>query len=255
MGERKEYAPGTFCWVDLATSDAEGAKAFYAALFGWQSEDMPSGPTGTYTLLKIGGDDVAALYEATESPHPAWLSYVAVEDAEATAGRLEELGGSVMTAPFEVGPVGRMAVVRDPQGAVFALWQAGSKPGAAQVNAPGALTLNQLNTSDPEAAQEFYRALFGWEIHAVEGGDVPYWGIQNQGKLNGGMMQLPPGSPAPPHWLTYFGSPDVEADSLTLVELGGQVHVQPMSVPGGDILVAQDPQGAVFGLFSGGYDD
>jgi hypothetical protein len=254
MGRRTSYTPGTFCWADLATSDPDGAKAFYEALLGWQSEDMPSGSTGSYTMLKLDGDEVAGLYPMSGGAHPAWLAYVAVEDAEEAAARLEELGGSVMTAPFEVG-VGRAAVVRDPQGAVFALWQAGQKPGAVQVNAPGALTLNQLNTSDPEAAQAFYTELFGWLIQPVEGGDMPYWGIDNDGKLNAGMMPLSPGTPAPPHWLTYFGSPDVEADAARLVELGGQVLLAPMSVPGGKIIVAQDPQGAVFALFSGEFDD
>jgi predicted enzyme related to lactoylglutathione lyase len=123
------------------------------------------------------------------------------------------------------------------------------------VNGPGALSLNQLNTSDPEAAQSFYSDLFGWRIEQVSGTETPYWGVYRGERLNGGMMPLPPGAPAPSHWLVYFGTDDVDAAADQISSAGGTVMVPPQEVPGGRILVAEDPQGAVFALLAGRFDD
>jgi predicted enzyme related to lactoylglutathione lyase len=148
-----------------------------------------------------------------------------------------------------------MAVLRDPTGAVFALWQPGDNIGATVVNGPGVLSLNQLNTSDPDRAGDFYRRVFGWRIESVGTPEWPYWGIWNGDALNGGMMSLPPDAAAPSHWLVYFGSDDVEEDSGRIAELGGRVLVPPTSVPGGRIIVAADPQGAAVALFDGRFDE
>jgi hypothetical protein len=143
-----------------------------------------------------------------------------------------------------------MAVIQDPEGAVVCVWEPRTSIGAELVNEPGALTINQLNTSDPERAQEFYAGVFGWRFDQVAEGDQPYWGIYNGDRLNGGMMAQPPD-----YWLAYFGSDSVDDDVGRIGELGGQILVPPMTVPGGRILVAQDPQGAVFGLLAGRFDD
>jgi uncharacterized protein len=148
-----------------------------------------------------------------------------------------------------------MAVIQDPTDAVVSLWEPHGSIGAQFVNAPGALSLNQLNTTDPDAAARFYEGLFGWRIEEVAGGDQAYWGIYNGDRLNAGMMQLPPDAPAPPHWLVYFGSDDVDADAGRIGDAGGTVLVPPTDVPGGRFLVVQDPQGAVVGLFAGRFDD
>ena len=143
-----------------------------------------------------------------------------------------------------------MAVLMDPVGAVLCVWEPGTSIGAERVNEPGALTLNQLNTSDSARAQEFYSGVFGWRFEQVPGGDRPYWGIYNGERLNGGMMEEQPSA-----WLVYFGSESVDDDAGRVVELGGRVIVPPMSVPGGRILVAQDRQGGVFALVDGRFDD
>jgi predicted enzyme related to lactoylglutathione lyase len=254
MGERTEHAPGTFSWADLSTTDTDGAKAFYTGLFGWDAEDTPIPDGGVYTMLIKGGRNVAALSAAMEGQPSAWNSYVTVESADDSAAAAQEHGGMVVMEPFDVMDVGRMAVVQDPTGAFLAVWQPGTNVGAERVNEPGALTLTQLNTSNPDRAQEFYAGLFGWRFEAVEG-DMPYWGIYNGDRVNGGMMPLPPDSGAPSHWLVYFGSEDVDDDAGRIGELGGQVMVEPMPIPSGRIMVAQDPQGAVFALFSGKFDD
>lgn len=255
MGERTSYSPGTFSWTDLATTDTEGAKRFYTGLLGWEIDDRPIPGDGVYTMLLRDGKDVAALFEGQEGMPTAWSSYVTVESADAAATRAGDLGGTPMGDPFDVMDAGRMAVIQDPTGAVVSVWEAHGSIGAQLVNGPGALSLNQLNTTDPETAQRFYEGLFGWRTEEVAGGDQPYWGIYNGDRLNGGMMRLPADAPAPPHWLVYFGSEDVDADAGSVGDAGGTVLVPPTDVPGGRFLAAQDPQGAVFGLFAGRFDD
>jgi predicted enzyme related to lactoylglutathione lyase len=251
MGERTSHAPGTFSWVDLATSDASGAKAFYGGLLGWEFEDMPIPDSPPYSMATIGGRTVAALYGKRDEQAPsAWLSYVTVEDADAAAARAGELGGTVISEPFDVMEAGRMAVLQDPTGAVFAVWQPRASIGAQLVNDPGALTMNQLNTSDPQAAQDFYGGLFGWTFQQVAPGENAFWGIDNGGRLNGGMMRADP-----PQWLVYFTSTDLDARAAKIGELGGRVGTGPLPIPAGRFVVASDPQGAVFALFEGRVDD
>jgi predicted enzyme related to lactoylglutathione lyase len=259
VGERSGYRPGTFSWTDLSTTDQEGAKAFYGELLGWQAEDVPVGEGITYTMMSIDGKNVAAVSplradQREQGIPPFWMSYVTVDDADAVAARVGELGGTVLAEPFDVLEAGRMAVLQDPQGAVFAIWQPRESIGAELVNAPGALTLNQLNTSDPEAAGRFYSDLFGWQVEPLEEVDQPYWRISNQGTLNAGMMNLPPDGEAPPHWLVYFATEDLEASTRHISERGGEVVVPPMPVPAGRIAVTRDPQGAYFALWQGQLD-
>ncbi len=256
MAERDSYKPGAFSWAELLSNDTGGARAFYTGLFDWSHEDRPIGEDGTYTMFSIEGRHVGALHAGQqEGMPPVWNSYVTVEDADASSERAKGLGATALAGPFDVLEAGRMSVIQDPQGAVFSIWQPRDHPGAALVNAAGALTLNQLNTSDPDAAGSFYAGLFGWEVRQEESPGPRYFGLYNDGWLNAGMMDLPEGSPAPPHWLVYFGSDDIDASAGRVAELGGQVLVPPMPIPAGRIAVAQDPQGAIFALFEGRFDD
>lgn len=258
MGERTNYAPGTFCWVELATTDPAAAKKFYGSLFGWEHDDRPVGESAVYTLLRLGGRVVGALYEQpaqqrSYSP-PNWLSYISVEDVDATAAQARHLGATVGAEPLDVLDAGRMAVIVDPQGATFAIWQARGRYGAQLVNDPGALSLNQLNTDDPEGAQSFYAELLGWSFSFTGTDDQAYWGIDNGESLNGGMMALPAGTPAPPHWLAYFTSADLDASAARVQEMGGTILAPITPIGPGRIAVAQDPQGAAFALFEGRVD-
>jgi uncharacterized protein len=255
MGERTSHTPGTFSWADLSTSDADGALRFYTGLFPWEAEDLPIPGGGVYTMLRLDGKAACAISAAREGQMTAWLSYVTVDDVEAVARRAGELGGTALAEPFDVMEAGRMAVVQDPTGAAFALWQPRDSIGAEIVNRPGAFTLTQLNTGDPDRAGEFYTGLFDWRVEQVGGEDQPYWGFYIGERANAGMMRLPAGSPAPPHWLVYFGTDDIDAASERIGQSGGTVMVPKTEVPGGHIVVAQDPQGAVFGLFAGRFDD
>ena len=257
MAERDGYIPGVPCWVDTSQPDPDAAAAFYSGLFAWEVEDlMPPGSQGKYLVARLHGGDVAAISTPPEGATgpAAWNTYVWVDSADETTSRVRQAGGTVVMEPFDVFEAGRMATCTDTEGATFWVWQAKEHRGARIVNEPGALTLNQLTTSDPERAQEFYSGVFGWRFEKVPG-DMPYWGIYNGDRLNGGMMPLAAEGGVPSHWLVYFGSEGVDDDAGRIGELGGTVMVAPMPVPGGRILVAQDPQGAVVALLSGRFDD
>jgi uncharacterized protein len=254
MGERTSYAPGTFCWVDLNTDDQDASKAFYAGLLGWEYEDTPIGDGIHYSMAQVDGLDVAAIAPmppGTEVTH--WNCYVSVEDADATAALAGEHGATVVAEPFDVFDAGRMAIFADPQGAMLSVWQPKEHIGAGLVNAPGALSWNDLITPDLEASADFYRAVFGWRIEETPGSDGQYWSISNGERLNGGLMPMPPG--AHPAWNLYFAVDDADAAVARAGELGGETVMGPMDIPNGTRLaVIRDPQGAVFSVGAGPMD-
>ncbi len=143
-----------------------------------------------------------------------------------------------------------MAVMQDPQGAYFMVWQPSAHFGAALVNAPGALVWNELSSPDLNASSAFYGGLFGWEIAPFQGSPTPYLSIKNAGANNGGMRELrPPG--VPPHWLVYFGVQDIDAGLAKVQELGGSTVAGPIDIQMAKIAVVKDPQGAIFALYAG----
>jgi predicted enzyme related to lactoylglutathione lyase len=254
MGERSEYTPGTFCWAELATSDQDAAKAFYAGLLGWDTDDRPVGDGAYYSMQLVDGKPVAAIAGQPQQQRdagvpPLWNSYVSVDSADAVAERAKELGATVHAPPFDVMTAGRMAVIQDPQGAYFMLWEAGDHFGAALVNTPGALVWNELQSPDLDASGAFYGELFGWQMADFPGMGDRYVSIRNGEANNGGMRDLTP--PAPPSWLTYFGIDDVEAGIARVQELGGTKLVGPIDIGIAKIAVVADPQGAVFALYAG----
>ena len=259
MGERTQHAPGTFSWADLSTTDQEGAKAFYAGLLGWDFEDTPVGDGMVYSMAKVRGKSVGAISTQPEQQReagvpPMWNNYVTVASADETARRAGELGATVHAPPFDVMDVGRMAVIQDPQGAFFMVWEPRASIGAELVNEPGALVWNELATSDLDAGAAFYRDLFGWETPEFEGAPETYLSIRNGGRSNGGMHpRVAPG--APPHWLPYFGVEDVDAAVANVGELGGGVIMGPVDIPQARIAMVTDPQGAMFALYAGAMED
>jgi predicted enzyme related to lactoylglutathione lyase len=254
MGERENYAPGTFCWADLGTTDADAAKSFYTGVFGWEAVDAPAGDAVTYTTFKLDGHDVAAMYEMGEEERasltPHWSSYVSVEDVDALAPRVLELGGEVLAHPFDVMQAGRMTALRDPTGATVHLWQPRAQAGAALVNAVGAMVWNELATPDPARARDFFSELLGWELEPEESG---YGVIKNRGELNGGIR--PPQDGEPTHWLVYFTVVSVDDAIKKIRDAGGSVIAGPMETSVGHVAAVRDPQGAPFALFEGETDD
>lgn len=261
MGKRSHYPPGVFSWTDLTTPDQDSAKQFYSALFGWEADDQPVSEGVVYSLMKLAGEDVAAISPQPQQQReagapPLWNSYITVESADAALARARELGGQVHADAFDVFDVGRMGVVQDPQGVFFLVWEPRSMIGASLVNGPGALSWNELHTSDLDAAEAFYGDLFGWKTERFPSDEIDYRIIKAaDGHTNGGMSgTLAPGTP--PHWLVYFGAEDADRTVAQLGELGGSTLMAPMDLgPGLRIAVVQDPQGAVFALYAGRFDD
>src|SRR5438309_2655853 len=150
MPTKTKYEHGQFSWVELGTTDSAAAKKFYGGLFGWTFEDMPAGPDMIYTMNKLGNHRTSALYKMGKDMQgmpPHWLSYVTVDDVDATTAKAKQNGAKAMKEPFDVMDVGRMSVLTDPTGAHIALWQAKKHIGAGIVNEPGALTWNELFTN------------------------------------------------------------------------------------------------------------
>jgi predicted enzyme related to lactoylglutathione lyase len=265
MGTRTRYEPGTFSYVELATVDVADAKRFYGGLFGWQHEDVPMPDAEPYTIARIDGDSVAGLTpqqpqqrEAGIPPH--WFSYITVASADETAAKAKELGGTVHAGPFDVMDIGRMAVIADPTGGMFGIWEAGEGIGAERVNDPGTLTWNDLATNDVDAAKDFYSGLFGWSVDELETGGGPrYWSISHEGGAsgrNGGMRELTPEEEGvPPNWTAYFAVESIDDALAKAQELGGEVMFGPLEVPSGRFAVLHDPQRAVFAVVEAEFDD
>jgi predicted enzyme related to lactoylglutathione lyase len=251
MAEFESYSPGTPCWVDLGTTDPEAARAFYAAVFGW---DYDVGPpeAGEYTVATVRGKPVAGLYAygpEMEGTPPTWTMYLATDDAAGCARRMEQAGGTVLAGPMQVMEEGAMAVVRDPSGAVVGLWQAGRHIGARVANEPGGFIWNELLTRDLQAARGFYVDVFGYDTDEMDvGAPTPYVVLKLADREIAGMMTTPPHVPeqAPSHWLTYFAVSDTDAAVADVEKAGGQVMNGPNDSPYGRLAVVADPQGAVF---------
>lgn len=259
MAERTKYTPGTFSWADLSTSDQEAAKAFYAGLFGWEADDLPVGDGAVYSMMKRDGRRVAAIstqpqQQADAGVPPMWNSYVTVASADDAAARADELGASVHAPPFDVMDAGRMAVIQDPQGAFFMVWEPKENIGAELVNGPGALSWNELASPDPPASASFYGDLFGWDARDIEDMPVPYMVVSVGERANGGIRAMG-NDPSPPHWLVYFGIDDLEAGLAKAKELGGNVMAGPIDIGIARIGIVQDPQGAMFALYAGEFED
>ena len=240
--------PNTFCWVELGTS----ARTFYADLLGFSTDDVDLGTSSTYTLLTMEGKSIAGLYSLNEdqkqqgiSPH--WLSYVLVDDIDASARQAKELGGALSMGPFDVPNVGRMAMLRDPTGAVFALFQTGGHEGAEPMdNKPGMFCWNELATRDTGVAKKFYTELLGWTAEDSDGPMGTYTTFKNAGRLAGGMLTL---GDVPPHWLVYFAVEDCDGAVDKASGTGGRVVVPPSDIPDiGRFSVITDPQGAAFAV-------
>jgi predicted enzyme related to lactoylglutathione lyase len=269
--ERDGYIAGVPCWVDTSQPDPDAAAEFYGGLFGWEFEDaMPPGASATYLIARIRGGDVAAVSSPPEGA-PAqvvWNTYIWVEDADESAAKAGEAGGSVLNGPFDVMDAGRMAALADPEGSALCVWQARQHRGARVVNEPGALTFNVLNTRDPEAAKRFYGAVFGWTTLAL--GSSEFWTLSPYGdylealtpgtrertaELGAGGFEEVVAAITPiagddadtlAHWGVTFSIEDADATVAKATELGGTVLVAPVDAPYSRLTVLRDPQGATF---------
>ena len=265
MSERSEYAPGEFCWVDLATTDVDGATRFYADLLGVEAERAPGDPeeTGGYGFFIKNGKMICGFGPTEQEGQPsAWSSYIKVEDADATAERVEEAGGQVHAGPFDLpNESGRIAVLQDPTSAFVCINQQQRHPGAQLVNQPGAWTWNNLMTRDLEGARDFYGQVFGWTaVHSEPAPpNILNWQVDGQRWPEGlgGLMGITDDLPAdmPAHWQVYFIVENAD-DSIAQAESNGaKLGFGPIDVPVGRLATLVDPQGAVVSIVESHYPE
>ncbi len=265
MSERDGYEPGVPCWVATVHPDPEKGVSFYTELFSWEATNlMPPESPSKYFVCTRRSSDVAAVASERSSDAtsvPAWDTYIWVESTDDTVAKVSAAGGSVVIEPFDLLHVARIAVVADPAGAVFGVWQPGEHRGAQLVNEPGAWSMSQLNTRDPEGAKAFYGRVFGWETDTFDmgEGEITLWRLP--GYVGGEPTQpvsrevvgvmVPKSGDAEEvaaHWSVDFWVDDVDAAADKAAELGGEVKISPFDTSVGRTAVLADPQSAVFSV-------
>jgi uncharacterized protein len=247
MPQISETPPGGFCWAELGTSDQGGAKAFYQSMFGWGVQEQPMGPGETYSMFQKDGRFVGAAYRLQAEQQgvpPNWQVYVRVASADAAAAKAKELGGSVLAGPFDVFESGRMAVIQDPKGAVFGVWQPKQHQGFGLVDETSTFCWAELMTNDLANSGSFYKSLFGWGAKGSP--EYTEWTL-GEGSI-GGMIEIQKDwGDVPPHWLVYFMVDDCDAAVAKAQSLGGTTVMPARDFPGvGRIAMLKDPQGAAF---------
>lgn len=263
-----QHKHGTFSYIELATKDAAAAKKFYGGLFGWTFDDQPV-PGMIYSMCKIGGQVLGALYQIDDSPggematsggqHGAmpshWASYITVSDVDATTKKVTASGGKVLKEPFDVMTFGRMSVVEDAGGGTVCLWQAKDHIGAHVKDDPGTFCWVELYSNNVDRDGKFWLETIGWK---ADNHDMGPMGMYTVFKTDadaksgvGGMMGMPPNlKGAPNFWLMYLATNDVDASTAKAKALGGKVKMEPMDIPNiGRFSVFEDPTGAAFALY------
>ena len=262
MSERETFPHGVPCWVDVPAPDPDAARNFYGAVLGWEFDgpgEMPGDPSGEYWVARLRGRDVAGVSSMPAQGLPGWNTYVRVDSADAAAVAVREAGGEVTVEPFDVPPAGRLAVVADPGGATFCVWEAGVREGAKLVNEPSAWSMSALHTADPETVMPFYRAAFGWEAEAFGPPEAGFWIWRLPGFVGGEPEQPVPrdvvatmarADEEAPSWRPDFWIADVDRAAAAAAEHGGSAIEGPADVPGIPFrsAVLEDGAGAVFSL-------
>jgi len=262
MSDRDGFEHGVPCLVTGVFPDPGAAATFYSDLFGWETEDlMPEDDPGSYIRGRLRGRDAAAIvseHGAPAPPEPAWTTLVWVESADGAAAKAADAGGRVIGQPFDSPGGGRQAVLADPAGAVFSVWEPRQHRGAQVVNEPGAWSMSSLSTDDPEGAKRFYSEVFGWDTRSFEmgGGEITMFTVAD---YVGGEPQQPvprdviavmmprsDGEGGPPRWTVDFWVADVDAAVAKVSDAGGEVLAAPYDVSGTGLrqAVVRDPQGA-----------
>lgn len=242
---------GAPCWTQLGTTDPADAARFYGGLFGWAAETDPRPEAGGYTIFTLNGEPAAAVAPLMDPRQPVrWLLAFATDDVDDATAKAQKAGAQVWMGPMDVFEQGRWALLSDPTGAAYSLWQARDFKGFGVVDEPGAFGWADGTTRDVPGALKFYTDTLGWEVTPSD--EYPMVGAA--GTMFGGIMAMgdlfPPEVPA--HWNPFFVVADVDAAVAKARELGGEVIHGPEDVPmdnGPRIAVLRDPQGGVFGVF------
>ena len=256
MPEVNGFEPGLFCWAELSTSDANSAKSFYPTLFGWDVEDNEIPGGGVYTMYKLRGRYVGASSEQREDERsqgipPHWNLYISTDDADGDAKRAEAAGGTVVAPAFDVMDAGRMAVIADPTGAIFGLWQSGQHRGFGLAFETGSVVWNELLTNDLDRATAFYTETFGWTAESSPTPTGTSYTVFRKGETQvAGAMANPEGMESmPPNWGVYYAVDDCDAIAARVKELGGSIYFGPQFMETvGKFATCADPQGAAFSI-------
>jgi len=257
MTRRTGFAGGEICWTDLQTRDVEAAKSFYAGVFGWRYEDLPTPDGRSYAQAFLGGELVTVIAPQNPRQEAAgasgqWNVYFAVEDARDLAGNLAHFNGTLEFGPEAVGETGVMVFFAPPGGGTTGAWQAGTHFGTARAEEPGALAWAELLTPEPQAAVGFFQQMFGHEVTEYPQDDGgTYTTLMVDGTEVAGIATVPSDAEGTltPGWQVYFGVASVPGAVAAAVAAGGVVLIEPdEGEEGGTIATLQDPQGGVFSL-------
>ena len=246
---------GRFVWYELITTDKECAKAFYSSVVGWGTQDV-SMPSASYSLFTLGNASVSGLINLPTDANkmgakPRWIGYVGVDDVDAAAALIHQLGGAMHVPPTNFDNFSRFAVAADPQMASFGLisWLRPVRLLHAELNIPGRVAWHELLASDREKALAFYSPLFGWQKKEARVGPRGTYQLFSAGHQTIGGIVAKPRTVSTPSWIYYFSVADIDAALKRVKNGGGQVLGDPIEVPGGSwILECLDPQGALFAL-------
>jgi uncharacterized protein len=253
MSERSGYQHGVPCWVDTWQVDPETAVTFYEGVFGWEAQVPPTGEDPRYVMFRLDGADVAGLGSPPpDGVGPAWTTYVWVDDVDEAVARATATGGSVVREPFDSLEGGRMAIVADSAGATVAVWQPGAHRGAARVNQPSAYAMSMLLTPDPEGAEAFYGAVFGWTTEAFGPATMfrlpGYVGGEPSQPVSREVVAAMMPSEGESRWAIDFWIADADAAARAATERGGRVLDGPSDAPPFRRAVLADPVGADFSI-------
>lgn len=254
-----KHAAGTFCWVDLMTSDRDAGGKFYSDVLGWsyQETPMPGDMPGTYKMIQnadaaLGGMNNISDEQKSMGVPPHWNAYVAVDNVDATVAKCKELGGKAMMEGFDIPDTGRMAVLADPTGATFSIWQNTSQhAGSGQtLGTVGAPCWAELVTDNIDAAGSFYSALFDWAPEASKIPDVKYTTFKRGETSAAGMLaKSEQMGPMPNAWVVYWLVADCDETVKKIEANGGKTFFPPRDIPSvGRFTWMADPQGAVSGV-------
>ncbi|WP_432138065.1 VOC family protein [Streptomyces sp. bgisy154] len=240
---------GTPCWADAMFSDVEGAKRFYGEVLGWTFGEASS-EYGNYTQAYADGKAVAAVVPPMpgQESQSQWCLYLASPDAATTAAKIRDNGGEVLMGPMEVGEFGSMLIAREPSGAVFGVWQAGTHEGFEATGVPGAYAWAEFFTREPERTDAFLPAVFPYGVKRMQDDAMDYRMFDVGGDTVLGRMKMTDDFPpeVPPYVNVYFAVPDCDAAVARATELGATLRFGPQSSPFGRFAALSDPQGAAF---------
>lgn len=252
-----EYSPGKFVWFELKTREAAAGQAFYTEVLPWTTSEMPMPGGGAYTMFHAGERAIGGIARIDEGKDEAapdvpnhWLSWVSVEDVDATAAAVTAHGGRVVAGPMDMGDMMRMAFCTDAEGAAFAILKSNQGDAPDTQSYPGIFHWNELYSDDGAVASAFYASVFGYEVQTMPMGGSSYYMLKSGGTMRGGIMTKPePGIPS--MWLPYVHVEDVDAVVAKAVAGGSKLLKEVMEIPEvGRFGMLLDPAGAAIAFMT-----